>query len=160
MKAAAFLPTFLAFLPFVALAEPASLVRPSPLMSEPATDAAKVADLPANAALDARERRGGWIHVRSSSGQEGWVKLLALRYGGSAKSGDTGVTQAINVARTGSSGTQVTTGVRGLDDEKIATAQPDPAELKKLEGFAVPASASAEFAERAKLQAQTVSYPK
>jgi hypothetical protein len=150
----------LALLPFVALAEPASLVRPSPLMSEPATDASKVADLPANAALDARERRGGWIRVRSASGQEGWVKLLALRYGAGAKSGDTGITQAINVARTGSSGTQVTTGVRGLDDEKIATAQPNAAELKKLEGFAVPASASAEFAQRGKLQSQTVSYPK
>lgn len=156
MKAA----LLLAFLPIVAMAEPASVVRPSPLMSEPATDATKVADLPANAAVDARERRGGWMHVRTASGQEGWVKILALRYGGAAKGGDTGLTQAINVARTGSSGTQVTTGVRGLDDEKIVNAQPNPAELKKLEGFAVPAGASAEFAQRGKLQAQTVSYPK
>ena len=129
-------------------------------MSEPATDAAKVADLPANAAVEAGERRGGWIRVRAK-GQEGWVKLLALRYGGVVvKSGDTGITQAINAARTGSSGTQVTTGVRGLDDEKIATAHPNPVELKKLEGFSVPASASAEFAQRGKLQARTVSYPK
>ena len=156
MKAA----LLLAFLPIVAMAEPASVVRPSPLMSEPATDATKVADLPANAAVDARERRGGWRQVRTASGQEGWVKILALRYGGAAKGGDTGLTQAINVARTGSSGTQVTTGVRGLDDEKIVNAQPNPAELKKLEGFAVPAGASAEFAQRGKLQAQTVSYPK
>ena len=157
MKAVALL---LAFLPFVALAEPASVVRPSPLMSEPATDASKVADLPANAAVDARERRGGWIQVRTASGQEGWVKLLSLRYGATAKAGDSGITQAINVARTGSSGTQVTTGVRGLDDEKIATAQPNVAEFKKLEGFAVPATASAEFAQRGKLQAHSVSYPK
>lgn len=151
---------FLAFVPLLALAEPASVVRPSPLMSEPATDATKVADLPANAAVDARERRGGWMHVRTASGQEGWIKILALRYGGAAKGGDTGLTQAINVARTGSSGTQVTTGVRGLDDEKIVNAQPNPGELKKLEGFSVPASASAAFAQRGKLQAQTVSYPK
>jgi len=155
MKAA----LLLVFVPVLALAEPATVVRSSPLMSEPATDATKVADLPANAAVDAGERRGGWIHVRAKT-QEGWVKLLALRYGGAAKSGDTGLTQAINAARTGSSGTQVTTGVRGLDDEKIATAQPNAAELKKLEGFSVPASASAEFAQRGKLQARTVSYPK
>jgi Bacterial SH3 domain len=150
----------LAFLPLVALAEPASVVRSSPLMSEPATDATKIADLPANAAVDARERRGGWIQVRTAAGQEGWVKLLALRYAANAKAGDSGLSQAINVARTGSSGTQVTTGVRGLDDEKIATAQPNAAELKKLEGFSVPAVASAQFAQRGKLQAQTVSYPK
>ena len=150
----------LACVPLLAMAEPASLVRPSPLMSEPATDATKVADLPANATVDARERRGGWMQVRTAAGQEGWLKILALRYGGAAKSGDTGVAQAINVARTGSSGTQVTTGVRGLDDEKISTAQPNPAELKKLEGFSVPAADSAQFAQRGKLQAQTVSYPK
>src|SRR3954468_4215715 len=133
---------------------------PSRMRSDPPPGAARVAARPANAAVDARERRGGWIHVRSASGQDGWVKLLVLRYGASVKSGDTGVTQAINVARSGSSGTQVTTGVRGLDDEKISTAQPNASELKKLEGFAVPASASAEFAQRGKLQSQTVSYPK
>jgi hypothetical protein len=157
MKAATWL---LAFVPLLALAGPATVVRPSPLMSEPATDATKVADLPANAAVDARERRGGWMQVRTASGQEGWVKILALRYAGAAKGGDTGITQAINVARTGSGGTQVTTGVRGLDDEKIATAQPNAAELKKLEGFSVPTAESADFAQRGKLQAQTVSYPK
>ena len=151
---------FLLFLPMVAAAEPASLVRSSELKREPATDAAKVADLPANATVDAGERRGGWIHVRTASGQEGWVKLLALRYGGAAKAGDTGLTQAINVARTGSSGTQVTTGVRGLDDEKISTAAPNPAELKKMESFAVPAGDSAKFAEQGNLKAQSVSYPK
>jgi hypothetical protein len=150
----------LLLLPALALAEPASVVRPSPLMSEPATDAAKLADLPANATVEAGERRGGWIHVRAAKGQEGWVKLLSLRYGGATKQGDSGLTQAINVARTGSSGTQVTTGVRGLDDEKIATAQPNAAELKKMEGFAVPAADSARFAESGKLQAQNVSYPK
>ena len=146
------------------------MVRASELKAQPANDAAtvtklaadaaKVADLPANASVDARERRGGWMQVRTAAGQEGWIKILALRYGGAAKGGDTGITQAVNVARTGSSGTQVTTGVRGLDNEKIATAQPNAAELKKLEGFSVPAADSARFAQRGKLQAQTVSYPK
>jgi hypothetical protein len=151
----------LLLVPLLALAEPATLVRTTELKQEPATDAAKVADLPADAAVDAGKRAGGWIFVRTTSGQEGWVKLLALRYGeGAAKKGDTGLTQAINAARTGSSGTQVTTGVRGLDDEKITTARPNPAELKKMEAFAVPAGASAEFAEKANLQRQTVSYPK
>jgi hypothetical protein len=158
MKAA----LLLALAPLICSAEPAALVRPTELKKEPATDAAKVVELPAEAPVDAGKRSGGWIFVRTGAGQEGWVKLLSLRYGGAgaAKKGDTGVVQAINVARTGSSGTQVTTGVRGLDDEKIATAQPNAAELKKMEGFAVPASASAQFAEQGKLKAQTVSYPK
>ena len=64
--------------------------------------------------------------------------MLALRFGGAgaAKPGASGLSQLFNVARTGTSGTQVTTGVRGLDAEQIANAQPNPAELAKLEKFA------------------------
>ena len=149
-------------LPLICAAEPASVVRPTELKKDPATDAATVVQVPADAAVDATERRGGWVRVRTPAGEEGWVKLLALRYGaaGGAKRGDSGLAQAITAARTGSSGTQVTTGVRGLDDEKISTAQPNPSELRKMEGFAVPAAASAEFADRGQLKAQNVSYPK
>lgn len=144
--------------PLLCHAEPATVLRATELKKEPATDAATVAKLPENAAVDALERKGGWTRVKSASG-EGWVKMLALRYG-AAKAGDSGISQAFNAARTGSSGTQVTTGVRGLDDEKISTAAPNAAELRKMEGFAVPAAASAEFAERGQLKRQTVSYPK
>ena len=148
--------------PLICAAEPASIVRPTELKKDPATDAATVAKVPADAAVDATERRGGWVRVRTAGGEEGWVKLLSLRYGaaGETRRGDSGLGQAINAARTGSSGTQVTTGVRGLDDEKIATAQPNASELRKMEGFAVPAAASAEFADRGQLKAQNVSYPK
>ena len=149
----------LLLLPLLCQAEPATLARATELKAEPATDAATVAKLPENAAVDALERRGGWTRVKSA-GNEGWVKMLALRYGAGAKAGDTGVQQLFSAARTGSSGTQVTTGVRGLDDEKITTARPNPAELHKLDGFAVPAGASAEFAERGPLKAQNVAYPK
>jgi len=145
-------------LPLACHAEPATLLRATELKQEPATDAATVARLPENAAVEALERKGGWTRVKSGSG-EGWVKMLSLRYG-SAKAGDSGVSQLFSAARTGSSGTQVTTGVRGLDDEKISTAQPNAAELGKMDGFAVPASASAEFAERGQLKRQNVGYPK
>ena len=148
--------------PLLAHAEPASLVRASELKAQPATDAATVATLAADAALDAGERSRGWVRVRAASGAEGWVKMLALRYGGpgAAKRGDTGLAQAINVARTGASGTQVTTGVRGLDAEDISTARPNPAELKKLEGYAESKDSSTRFAENGKLRAQRVEYPK
>ena len=151
----------LIFVPVVALAEPATVIRATELKKEPASDADTVAKLAENANVEALERKGGWTRVKAADG-EGWVRMLSLRYGAStaAKPGASGVSQLFNVARTGTSGTQVTTGVRGLDDEKIVNAQPNPAELKKLEGFAVPAGASAEFAQRGKLQAQTVSYPK
>jgi Bacterial SH3 domain len=153
---------FLALLlPLLGHAEPASVIRATELKSEPATDASTVAQLPENTAVEALERQGGWTHVKAAAG-EGWVKMLALRYGGpgSAKKGDTGLAQVFNVARTGASGTQVTTGVRGLDEEKLANAQPNPAELEKLNNFAVQRPAAAGFAARGKLSAHPVDYPK
>jgi hypothetical protein len=149
-----------ALFPLICAAEPASMVRKTELKDAPATDAGTVAEVAENAQVDAGERRGGWILVRTASGQQGWVKMLSLRYGDAAKRGDTGLAQAFTAARTGSSGTQVTTGVRGLDDEKISTAHPNAAELRKLEAFASSGNAAAEFAERASLQRQDVVYPK
>jgi hypothetical protein len=152
----------LLLVPLLARAEPATLVRASELKAQPATDAATVTQLAADAAVDAGERNGGWVRVKTQSGAEGWVKMLTLKYGGPGvvKRGDTGLTQAINVARSGASGTQVTTGVRGLDETDINTARPNPAELKKLEGYAESKQSSASFAEGGKLKAQRVEYPK
>lgn len=151
-----------AFIPLLGHAEPATLARASELKAQPATDAATLAQLAADAAVDAGERSGGWVRVKTQAGAEGWVKMLALRYGssGAAKRGDSGISQAINVARTGASGTQVTTGVRGLDEADIKTARPSPAELKKLEGYAESKQSAAGFAENAKLKTQRVEYPK
>ena len=152
---------FLFFIPLVALAEPATVIKATELKQEPASDAATVGSLPGNTAVEALERKSGWTRVKAQSG-EGWVRMLALRFGGSGtpKPGASGVSQLFNVARTGSSGTQVTTGVRGLDADQIATAQPNPAELAKLQQFAADRAAAESFAAQGKLDAKSVDYPK
>ncbi|HEY8251736.1 MAG TPA: SH3 domain-containing protein [Burkholderiales bacterium] len=151
----------LLLVPMAVLAEPATVIRATELKQEPASDSATLAALAENAAVEVLERKSGWTRVKAQPG-EGWVRMLALRFGGtaSAKPGATGVTQLFNVARTGSSGTQVTTGVRGLDAEQIANAQPNPAELAKLEKFAADRDAAAGFAAQGKLSATAVAYPK
>jgi hypothetical protein len=148
----------LLLVPVLAWAEPATVVRATELKSEPATDAATVAQLAENAAVDALERKGGWTRVKAGA-NEGWVKLLALRYGGAAKAGDTGIQQAFNVARSGSSGTQVTTGVRGLDEQQLASARPNPGELAKMSSFAADRDAASAFATQGKLMPAAVAYP-
>jgi hypothetical protein len=147
--------------PALCLAEPATVVRASELKRAPATDAESAGQLAENAKVEALERQGGWTRVRAAGGAEGWVRMLALRYegAGAARQGDSGIAQAINVARTGTSGTQVTTGVRGLDADQLANARPNPAEFKKLERFSAGKDAAAAFAERGHLRAQQVSYP-
>ena len=146
------------FLPLLAWAEPATVIRATELKKEPATDAPTVSELQENASVDALERRGGWTRVRAA-GAEGWVKMLALRYGTPERQGETGLAQIFNVARTGSSGAQVTTGVRGLDAESIAGAQPNPAELQKMQSYAATPEAAAAFAAQAKLRAVSVEEP-
>jgi Bacterial SH3 domain len=143
-------------------AAPATLLRAAELKKAPASDAATVARLAENAAVDAGERRGGWVQVRDASGASGWVRLLSLRYGGAgaAKQGDNGISQLFNVARTGSSGTQVTTGVRGLDGEQIANAQPNPRQLQKLDAYEISEDAAKAFARKGRLESQSVDYPK
>jgi hypothetical protein len=150
----------LLLLPLIAFAEPATLIKATELKQEPASDAATVASLPENTAVEALERRSGWTRVKAQAG-EGWVRMLALRFGGSGtpKPGASGVSQLFNVARTGTSGTQVTTGVRGLDADQIATAQPNPAELAKLQQFAADRSTAASFAAQGKLDAKPIDYP-
>jgi hypothetical protein len=150
----------LAVLPVLASAEPASLVRATDLKQEPATDSATLAALPENASVEALERKGGWTRVKTARG-EGWVRMLALRYqAGSAKAGDSGAKELYNVARTGSSGTQTTTGVRGLSAEQISNAQPNPGELNKLKEFAADRGAASGFAAEGSLSATAVEYPK
>jgi hypothetical protein len=151
----------LLLLPLAALAEPATVLKPTELKKDPATDAPTVATLAENTAVEALERRSGWTRIKAGSA-EGWVRMLSLRFGETtaAKPGASGFSQLFNVARTGTSGTQVTTGVRGLDAEQLATAQPNPAELQKLEGFAADKAAAEKFAAQGKLNATPVDYPK
>jgi hypothetical protein len=148
--------------PVLGLAAPATVVRDTELRQAPASDAAVVAPLAVNARVDALERKGGWTRVKTEGGAEGWVRMLVLRYAGTgeAKQGDSGIVQILNVARTGTSGTQVTTGVRGLDAEQLAKARPNAAELKKLQGYAASPEAAAGFAASGKLEARKVDYPK
>jgi hypothetical protein len=150
----------IALFPLIGFAEPATVIRATELKKEPASDSQTISNLNENTAVDAVERKGGWTRVKAPAG-EGWVRMLALRYAGegAAKPGDSGVSQLFNVARTGSSGTQVTTGVRGLDADQLANAQPNPAEMKKLQGYAASKDAAAGFAAQGKLEAQAVNYP-
>ena len=162
MRTLASLLVALLLVPALALAEPATVIRATELKQSPATDAAGVATLAETTKVDALERKGGWTRVRTEGGAEGWVRMLALRYAGTgeAKQGDAGISQVLNVARTGTSGAQVTTGVRGLNAEQLANARPNPAELRKMESYSASRDGAEGFAAKGKLSAQRVDYPR
>lgn len=139
-------------------AEPATVIRGSELKREPATDAETVAWVRQNERVEPLERRGGWTRVRTTAGTTGWMKILALRYGES-RWGSSGISELFRSARTGSSGTVVTTGVRGLDEEDIAKAVPNPGEVARLDRYAASAADAQRFAAAAPVKAQPIPYP-
>src|SRR5262245_18864547 len=96
-------------LPALAWAEPATTTRQVELKKGPAADTETVGQLPENTTVEAFERKGSYTRVKTPTG-EGWVRMLALRFGGpgQAKKGDSVIGSIFNVARTGSSGTTVT----------------------------------------------------
>jgi hypothetical protein len=155
-----------ALLALAALAAPAPAqdggyaVRKTEIKSEPFTDASTVGSLAEKAQVRVVARQGGWMRVESQAAS-GWVRMLSIRMasGGDSRSGDSGVGALFNVARTGSSGTAVATGVRGLDKEQIQNAKPNPAELEKLSGFRAAKGDAERFADgKPALKAQSVEY--
>lgn len=144
-----------------ASAETAVTTRETELKQEPFTDAATIATLPNKTAVEVLKRQGGWTQIKPSTAGQGWVRMLNLRFGdGSAKSGGSELGALFNVARTGSSGTTVTTGVKGLDITKdtIQNASPNTAELKRMHGYSVSKGEALKFANNAHLQKQSVEY--
>lgn len=136
-------------------------LRESEVKKEPFSDAATIGTLAAKTPVRIVKRAGGWMQIESAA-VAGWVRMLAIRVGetaGEQVSGDSGVKSLFNVARTGSSGTVVGTGVRGLDKEQVQNAKPNRAELQKLARFAAAKSDAEQFAAgNPQLTAQKIDY--
>ncbi len=144
-----------------AAAESAVTAKATELKREPFSDAATLATLPAQSSVEILKRQGGWTQVKTATAAAGWVRMLSLRLGsGTATKGDSGIGALFNVARSGSSGNTVTTGVRGLSEEDLRTARPNPQELKRMQQFSVSAAEAQKFASAARLQTQPVEYIK
>lgn len=138
--------------------ETAYTVRPTALKAKPYTDAQTLADLDQDVPVLIVGRRGSWNKVKAN-GATGWVKMLSLRLADAfQKSGDSGFRSLVNVASTGSSGGTMTTGVRGLNEEKLHTPQPNPQAFEELHTLAVTRDEAQRFAKAGKLAATSMDY--
>ncbi len=133
-------------------------VRSTEIKQQPFSDAATVATLNEKTSVNILSRQGGWMKISSERGS-GWVKLLSLRSNSTAgKQGDSGLQSLLNAGRSGSSGVTVATGVRGLSEEDLKNARPNPRELEKLQRYAVDKAQAEKFARGAKLKNQQLDY--
>ena len=140
-------------------AEDAYTIRATELKIKPYSDAQTLATLPARSKVAVLQRRASWTQIKSGE-TTGWVKMLSLQLarGAAQHRSDSGLRSLFNVARTGGSGATVTTGVRGLSEEQLTHAQPNPEALDALERYASDRRAAERFAAQGKLQAQRVNY--
>lgn len=153
-----------AFILYASLAAPvyawqiAYAVRSTEIKSLPFSDAATVARLDEKAKVNIMLRQGGWVKITSDKGN-GWVKMLSLRGDNTAKKpGDSGLQSMFNVARSGSSGITMTTGIRGLSEEDLKNAHPNPEEFEKMQKYAVNKAKAENFARDANLKTQQLDY--
>jgi hypothetical protein len=146
-----------------AQADPAQTIRDTDLQAQSQSDSAVLATLPGNTHLDVLQRKGAWSQVKTSANQTGWVRMLSLRFDTTAvpaksDGGSLGaLTGLLTTGRTSNTGT-VTTGVKGLNEEDLKNAQPNTAELQKMEQLAVDKPTGQAFAKKSKLTANQVAY--
>ena len=139
-------------------AEPAVTIRAVELKATPAADAKTVVSLPTNAPVDVLTRQGAWVQVKSGR-DTGWAKLFDIRAAASgaapSKGGGNSISETLGLA-TGTRGSTVTTGVRGLDADMLTKAVPNAQEYAIFETYAVTKDQATVFAKAGRLDARTV----
>jgi len=138
-------------MPALAAVQAATVTRPAELRSTPFGDGKTLKTLATGARLDVLKRVGGWYRVKTAEGAEGWVRMWLVRF---ASAPGTGTRVAVlGSGRSGSTYTTATTGVRGLSEEELQNAKPNPAAVAALEQFAVAPDDARRFARQAPLKA-------
>lgn len=141
----------LAALALPALAgQPATLSRPAELRSTPYGAGTTLKTLPTGAKVDVIKRVGGWYQVKADA-SEGWVRMWLVRFASTAGSG--GGVAILGSGRSSSTYTTATTGVRGLSEEELKNAQPNPQAVAALDALAVTPDDARRFAQQAPLKA-------
>ncbi len=145
--------------------ESAVVKRATQLRDTPAESGASVAQLAANTVVTrSNERKSPWVRVSTAQGATGWVHMFDLgpQAGSASGAGNaaTGGLRSLGGLFGGNSGSTTTAtstvGIRGLDAQDIANAQPNPAAVSQAEGLRVNADQARKFATTASLQSRTV----
>lgn len=138
--------------------------RATELKADPRSDAATVASLPRDTAIVDIGRSSGWIRVQTGDKKTGWVRSFHISMKGnisetSSSSGFLGgLSSLFAPVRREPPKTISTVGIRGLSEEEMKNAKPNPAEFNKMKSYAVSKADAQAAAQRARLNPQTVAY--
>jgi hypothetical protein len=138
------------------------------LRASPGDSGASVASLPQQAPVTRLAgRQGPWVQVRSAQGATGWVHLFDLgpvsasgagegRSGGVNTGALRGVTGLFDSGTQRRTGPAATAGIRGLEAEDLANAQPNPAGVQRMASWRASENDARSFAGRAPWRAVAV----
>ncbi|MDX2218351.1 MAG: SH3 domain-containing protein [Burkholderiales bacterium] len=138
--------------------------RATELKADPRSDAATVASLPRDTAIVDIGRSSGWIRVQTGDKKTGWVRSFHISMKGNISESSSGgsflggLGSLFSPVRREPPKTISTVGIRGLSEEEMKNAKPNPAEFNKMKSYAVSKADAQAAAQRARLNPQTVAY--
>ncbi|OGS96053.1 MAG: ligand-binding protein SH3 [Gallionellales bacterium RBG_16_56_9] len=139
-------------------AETGTALKADAIKAEPFRDAKTVATLAAGDKVEIVKKNGGWLQVKSAKGN-GWVRMLSVRKGEARKAtGDAAGLLGMASGRAGTGKVVATTGIRGLNEEELKSAQFNEAELKRAESYATGKPEAQKFAAQGRLAARQFDY--
>lgn len=134
------------------------MLKADELKAEPFRDAKTLRPLAKGDKVDILKKEGGWFQVKAGK-SGGWVRMLSVRKGATAKAGSD-ASGLLNLAsgRTGTGTVVATTGIRGLNEEELKSAQFNGKELQLAESYSVKKTDAQKFAKQGKLVARPFDY--
>lgn len=151
-------------LPAQAQQDASVIQRATELRDAPGASGTSLGPLAADSPVERTgERKGSWIKVRTPQGTAGWVHMfdVGTRASAATPSGNaatSGLRSLGGLFGSNSASTTATStvGIRGLEAEDIANAQPNLAAVTQAEQQRVNAQQARRFASSASLRAQSV----
>jgi hypothetical protein len=137
---------------FCLAAESGSALKNDSLRVEPFADAKVNGSFSRGESLQILKKKGAWLQVKTKKAT-GWVRLLAVKRGGSSSGNQTAGVLALASGRAGTGQIVATTGVRGLSAEQLKAAEFNAAEINLLETYTLSAAQGQQFASAGKLKA-------
>lgn len=141
--------------------ELATTNRSTELKADSRSEAATVAQLPSGTPVQVSGRNSGWARVMTNDKKSGWIRAFHLRFQNSIAESDGGGSLFGGIfsrERRQVSRNTATVGIRGLSEEDMKNAKPNPTEYAKYKSYAASKADAEAFARRSKLNAVKVGY--
>ena len=145
------------FAPMVWAGESGTTLKSTEIMASPFRDAKTIGTLNKGDPVNILKRQGGWYQVTSGK-TNGWVRMLNIQRGEARKGSEVTGLAALASGRAGTGKVVATTGVRGLNEEDLKTAQFNEAEINNMEAQTVSKTEARAFAAQAQLKSRRVDY--